>query len=626
MGVHNNSLLRRSLAAQSSEDTHVGLAHLIPVAQSATENDVAILWQSHLEPAVNNYYSCLGKVLTSKVSSSHGAQQWDMSDDTIAIDADWMTSMASMALDEESATSLIKEGAVKDLMVLTDRPLEVAKDLLSDRQRGRMIGLFEHPVETMWESLRKVKGGGYEGYKEEWREMGVIEWIASIKDLDLVNNMQESMVKLIVGKNLQEKVTVDDLKAAMDFVTNYVVVGLETEREESLWRFNLAMGMKDKSLECEQVLAKSKESPSTIVQNSPEWLALAALSPLDVMLYRHIERLFEEQYEKFEEFPSEGSTNQDSSAVWWSDEFNSITIKSHLAPYNGPFVVPSGSVPQTPFFWQIPRSGGSHLQNLYWCMDMTLANQVGGEPRFRKTVPRHKLVEFQPWVEHGNEARVINVDLSSRNGIVNAKNLGLLSHHLSEKGAIPKPDIIFSTLFYYVSVILMSRHNRGRLFALFRDPIERAASRFESLKVMNKAWENISIEQWATQEAPGENNWMVRSLVGKGAEDKVYLSDLELAKVVVRSKFIVGLTDRYMESLHRFNVLLNVDENGARAKECLQSHEAAYNSKKPSVQVEKGSPTYVTLKSANFLDVMLYQYIEELFGSQAELFKEAKTE
>ena len=54
----------------------------------------------------------------------------------------------------------------------------------------------------------------------------------------------------------------------------------------------------------------------------------------------------------------------------------------------------------------------------------------------------------------------------------------------------------------------------------------------------------------------------------------------------------------------------------------MQSHASGDTSYAP-LKIPKGSPAYVTLMSVNFLDVMLYQYLEELFESQESMFEDA---
>jgi hypothetical protein len=527
----------------------------------------------------------MGKKLTGKVLSPDGVTVT-----SVEVKDDWIDSMSKLALMPKDVSEMVKTGEVDDLLVITDQPLSAVNSFLSAKQKGRILGFFLHPADLVaihFSSLNPAE------QNPKYRD----HYIQSLES--------DIMVKKIVGLKPTDPASFDDLKKAMNFVRNNVVVGLMNEQEESIRRFNKVMGLDDKkNANCTEKLTGSPipDEEHAIVQHSPEWLAIAQKSPLDMMLYNLIEKLYEEQYEIFDEYSDLDAPDDQ---VGWSDTFNS----SHLSTFDASF--PSDDA-ETLFFWHVPRSGGSHLQDLYWCMDMTIANQVGGEPRFNKIAPRHLVVEFQPWKEHGNEAKVINVDMSTRNGIVHAKNLGLLSQK-----DLPKPDIIMSSQFYYLSTILFSSQHKARMFALFRPPVERALSRFRSLQQVNKAWANMSVENWATQNKH-EANWIVRQLVGKGLDDAVNVQDLETAKDIVRDKFIVGLSDKYQESLRRFNILLGADEEDAKTKNCLQSHGT---SPEVAPSIKQGSPAYVTLMSVNFLDAMLYQYAEQLFERQSKLFE-----
>jgi hypothetical protein len=461
------------------------------------------------------------------------------------------------------------------------------KSLLSKKQKGKILGLLRHPVESVAFHFSQLHPTERNAQREKFIE----------------NMESDLLVKKIVGIKPTDEVSAADLRVAMDFVRDYVVVGLMSEQEESIRRFNMALGFDD-SLNSNCTIGSEPvalDEEQRIAPNSAEWIAIAQKSPLDMMLYKFMEKLFEEQVEIFDEYSDDLVTHPDQ--VSWNDTFN----PSHLADFDGHF--PSNT--ETPFYWHVPRSGGSHIQDYYWCLGLTLANQVGGEPRFNKIVPRHLLKEFQPWKEHGNQAKVLNVDMSSRNGIVHAKSLGLLSQK-----DLPKPDIIFSTQFYYLSTILFSSQHKARVFSFFRHPVDRAVSRFRSLQTVNKAWANLSVEEWAIKDN-NEANWMVRQLVHKNQDDTISIKDLDAAKAIVRDKFVVGLFDKFQESLRRFNKLVGVDIDDVKTKECIQSHAMHPEG---STKVVEGSPAYVTLMSVNFLDAMLYQYVEELFERQGELF------
>lgn len=108
-------------------------------------------------------------------------------------------------------------------------------------------------------------------------------------------------------------------------------------------------------------------------------------------------------------------------------------------------------------------------------MGLTLANEVGGNPKLlsRKKVPRDNLTVFQPWKNSGNMAKVINVDVTTHKGIEGAIKLGFLT-----KEGQPKTDFVSSSLFHLVSMKLFSNEQKARMFALFRNPVERAVSKF----------------------------------------------------------------------------------------------------------------------------------------------------
>ncbi|KAL3800259.1 hypothetical protein ACHAWO_013841 [Cyclotella atomus] len=572
------SPLRRSL----QEENFNSQDYLIPIVDPSSSKDVGILWQeSPFALSVNSYYQCMGKRITGKIEQN-GAMSTH-----VDIQEDWTDAMAKLALMPADISGLVKSGEVDDLLVATDQPMAAVKSLLSEKQKGKILGIFHHPVESVAFLFSQLNHS---------------ENIPQYREKFIANMESDLLVKKIVGIKPTDEVSVADLKVAMDFVREYVVVGLMSEQEESIRRFNKALGLDTRlSSNCtagSESVALDEEQ--RIAPNSAEWNAISMKSPLDMMLYKFMEKLFEEQVEIFDE-SYDLATHSDQ--VLWNDTFN----PSHLADFDGSYP----NELETPFLWHVPRSGGSHVQDFYWCLGSTLANQVGGEPRFNKIVPRHLLKEFQPWKEHGNEAKVLNVDMSTRNGIVHAKSLGLLSQK-----DVPKPDLIFSTQFYYLSTILFSSQHKARVFSLFRHPVDRAFSRFRSLQTVNKAWANLSVEEWAAQDND-EANWMVRQLVHKNQDETVTIKDLDAAKAIVRDKFVVGLCEKYQESLHRFNKLLGIDIDDAKYAKCVQAHGI---SPEGSAKVAKGSPAYVTLMSVNFLDAMLYQYVEELFESQGELF------
>jgi len=311
-------------------------------------------------------------------------------------------------------------------------------------------------------------------------------------------------------------------------------------------------------------------------------------------------------------------------------------VASHLTAVNDPV---KGRDVETPFFWHVPKCGGTTLQRLYWCMGSTIANEVGVNPKFGiKHGELSDIVAFKPW--EGNPGKVVNVDVTTNEGIIEAKNRGFLSPSTEQ----PKVDFISSSEFRMAAQMLFSTEHRGRAFALFRHPIDRAVSKFYYLQkatwepTYNTKWATMSLEEFSSRDR-GDANWMVRNLVGitgKGAR-ALTDEDLELAKEIVRTKFIVGLMDSMPESVHRFNLLLGIDESDATNQQCMEQFssnggDARPNRNKDKIKVknqfnsyahptaERGSEAWENLSKIHNYDVSLYGYIEDLFSKQAAMF------
>ena len=279
----------------------------------------------------------------------------------------------------------------------------------------------------------------------------------------------------------------------------------------------------------------------------------------------------------------------------------------------------------TPFFWHIPKCAGTAIQNLYFCMGLTLANHIGANPRFGHN-EETALVQFKPWQRV--DFNVINVDTTTPSGILRAQELGLVS------SKDPKVDLVVSGEFDFIAAHLFDETNRGRVFAMFRHPVQRLESLFYYLQTANwestfhPEWKDLSLSDWA-KTAKGEKNWIVHTLVNKSVRS-LTLDDLELAKHIVREKILVGLESKFVESIHRFNVYAGIDDSSKERQACIANlaGEPTQGDKKaerarnadPHPQIEKGSKIWNVL-AQDSLDVLLYEYIEALYEQQGEMIE-----
>lgn len=270
----------------------------------------------------------------------------------------------------------------------------------------------------------------------------------------------------------------------------------------------------------------------------------------------------------------------------------------------------------TNMFWHVPKAGGTTAKQLYQCMGKTLTIRIGIDPRYGHD-QTDELVVFPP--VSGKDWMTVNVDTTIRPGIVRARKMGLVQSHTA--------DLIFTMEPAFAGEKLFDPQNKGRILALFRNPIDRLVSKFYYLqtatweRTYKPEWKDMSIVEWA--ELPSEDeNFMVRKLTGKLFNQPVNEMDLILAKEFLRQRVVVGLMGEMAESFRRFNIAMNVDVQDERNHRCLEEYfgekEEVKNSNKHPKVIE-GSPEWRALAQKNHLDMILYAYAEKLFEEQKEI-------
>ena len=111
------------------------------------------------------------------------------------------------------------------------------------------------------------------------------------------------------------------------------------------------------------------------VEGNPEYDAIAARNPLDMLLYGYILQLFEDQkliidsYFLEEDGEEEVEEEGDAKILALSEADTSLLpaeINANLANVNDPI---QNKDSETPFFWHVPKSGGTTLQrSKYYCI------------------------------------------------------------------------------------------------------------------------------------------------------------------------------------------------------------------------------------------------------------------
>ncbi len=280
---------------------------------------------------------------------------------------------------------------------------------------------------------------------------------------------------------------------------------------------------------------------------------------------------------------------------------------------------PAQSPDATNMFWHIPKAGGTTAKQLYQCMGKTLTIRIGIDPRHGHD-QTDEIVVFPPIA--GKDWKTVNVDTTIRPGIDRARKMGLAQSHTA--------DLIFTMEPAYAGEQLFDSQNKGRIMALFRNPVDRLVSKFYYLqtatweRTYKPEWKEMSIVDWA--ELPSEDeNFMVRKLSGKRFNEPVNEMDLILAKEFLRQRVVVGLMGEMTESFRRFNIAMNVDVHEERNNRCIEEYfgnkdkDSGVKNSNKHPKVVESSPEWHALASKNHLDMILYAYAERLFEEQKEI-------
>ncbi|KAL3798630.1 hypothetical protein ACHAW5_001274 [Stephanodiscus triporus] len=218
--------------------------------------------------------------------------------------------------------------------------------------------------------------------------------------------------------------------------------------------------------------------------------------------------------------------------------------------------------------------------------------------------------------------KYVNVDVTTPEGIRRASELGFASSDL--------PDVMFTPLILETAQYLLGDARRGRMFALFRHPVNRVVSIFYYLQsatwepTYNPAYADWTIDDYA-RSVHCESNWMVRTLRDK-MTGPIEPEDVEIAMEILRRKCLVGLMEDMEGSVARFHSYFRfrtpyVDALGCSTRNFATKGGNEGQNRHAHPTLDPNSETYGILEQKNQLDVRLYNYAKELYAEQGEWMK-----
>jgi len=267
---------------------------------------------------------------------------------------------------------------------------------------------------------------------------------------------------------------------------------------------------------------------------------------------------------------------------------------------------PEDSFKDVAFFWSIPMSGSLLFTDVMGsCLQLVQASEVGVLGNYGEETEL-KIVEI-----FGDS--FINVDTTTSEGIKRAVSLGLAESDMA--------DVVISPIINDTAYLFNEKH-QGRMFAIFRNPIQRSANMFYYFstakwdKSYNPALANITLEEYARSNYM-ENNYLTRLIINKpgGALTE---SDINMAKEILRRKCLVGLYDKIKESVERFEKYFGwTDSGGKDADECI-TRVLSQGTRKYDVApiIKEGTEEYDMLYQQNRFDMELYFFVKQLYSFQ----------
>lgn len=263
-------------------------------------------------------------------------------------------------------------------------------------------------------------------------------------------------------------------------------------------------------------------------------------------------------------------------------------------------------------FLHFPKTGGTTTKNILGvCHQKVLASEAG--------IKGHAQDKEITVIKGYGDSLFVNIDPTTPEGIKRAYDMGFADAHLADFTVTP---------FLYAIDNLFKSESKGRVFSMFRHPMERATSMLNYLKYAE--WEPSYIDDFKTMtleeytKSPYvENNFYTR-ILSNTMEGSLTNDHFAIAVYNLRRKILVGLIDRLDESIDRLEKMFNwnYNYNPTEQERCRKGYllKGANVGKTKFISVpEKGSEDYELLAWQNQYDLKLYDIVLRMFDDQKYL-------
>mmetsp|Transcript_31213 Transcript_31213/g.44313 ORF Transcript_31213/g.44313 Transcript_31213/m.44313 type:complete len:483 (-) Transcript_31213:891-2339(-) len=260
-----------------------------------------------------------------------------------------------------------------------------------------------------------------------------------------------------------------------------------------------------------------------------------------------------------------------------------------------------------PVLWMTPRSGSRTLMDiLTYCGKLVLASDIA---RGHDASPTLEIFSTPDNLGH-----YANVDPTTCEGIDRAEQLGAVESELIHVVATP--------LLAEASRLFENKMRTGRVFALFRHPVEEALSDFRwrrELPPSDPQYIPPEMTLGKFVESPNlVTNSMTKLLANITDDSTISDAQVMVAKKVVHERLLVGLTDSYDESVLRFFDYFGWSMHDSS---CPANFRAARDTRLDHPPLQEKSQEHKTLADRNWADVEVYEFAREVFMDQRHVSK-----
>ncbi|KAK1741223.1 hypothetical protein QTG54_008475 [Skeletonema marinoi] len=318
--------------------------------------------------------------------------------------------------------------------------------------------------------------------------------------------------------------------------------------------------------------------------------------------------------------------NSEEEAVQHQQQFNAELARQQQQPQEQPSQPQPNTVelnnlkntwdPHEPndiaIMWHVRASGSSVIRHAVGgCHRLVQASGFGSRDGHD--------VDDQVGVIYPSEGSpFVNIDSTTIAGIKHAASMRFADAQVA--------DVVVTPLIYETNE-LFTQKSKGRFFAVFSHPVDRAVRLFYTMQEVQPALREWTLERYA-RSTYVENNFVTRQLSNQlqGPLDE---SHYRKAVEIIRDKFLVGLASQIDQSLDRYEKYfrwtyrIQPKSQEACRKRILLEESAAEKKMKRRMPKE-GDPIWAWLLHHNAFDLRLYAYVERLFEEQAVFVKGAR--